>query len=116
MRLPWPALVYALLPLRQRLALGQLLKDVVEPGERQVAMRIEYPLAMRVELFREIAGYPPLRLARRRKREGIEATAILVARIIPDAETSSGVKRPGPVGYRGQDPKHVSIVAGDGVK
>ena len=62
-----------LLLLRQRLAGPQLLQDVVEPGQREVLVRREHPLAMRVELLGEIPDGLLLRLGGSRKRERLEA-------------------------------------------
>ena len=54
-----PALMDVLLLLGQRRAGPQLLQDVVEPGQREVLVRREHPLPMRVELLGEIADGLP---------------------------------------------------------
>ena len=78
-----------LLLLRQRRPSPQLLKDVVEPRQSEILVRLKHLLPMRVELLGEIADGLPLLLGSVRKWEGIEAAGLTVAWIVAYAEACS---------------------------
>ena len=83
---------------RQRLAGTQLLQHVVHAGQRQARVRGLLGLSVGVELFGEAADAVGERVAQagvvRWERVGVKALALVVARVVANAEPAPRCERP----------------------
>ena len=79
-------------------------------------MLFKNALAMRVEVFGNLADDILLDIVRVREREGVEATGFGVTRIISDAQPPAGAERPCHVDARRQYAKMKGIVGSDSNK
>jgi hypothetical protein len=94
----------------QGLAVTELLQDVVHAGQGQPRVQGLTGLAVGVQLLGQLADTFLFWPVRGRKRKGLEAAGLVVARIVADAQAATGGQGPGDVDSARQDTQHPGVV------
>ena len=91
----------------------QFLQHVIHAGQREIGVLRLLALAMRVELFGEIADAGFQRRINVGKWKRLEASSLVVARVIANAEPPTRRKRPSHMNFTRQHAKKIRVVDPD---